>query len=140
VGKRDWYPGNGNGVFWGVDATPWTTPIQKNLDHWTPENPNGYFPRMKQYIAEDQTELGAPQTGYLQDASYLRLKNLTLGYTLPQALTDRWRINRLRVYFSGENLWTIHRIKVKEIDPENFSSAGHYPMQKVWSMGINLSF
>ncbi|MDR1594050.1 MAG: TonB-dependent receptor, partial [Prevotellaceae bacterium] len=140
VGQRDWYPNNGHGLFWGVYATPWTTPIQKNLDHWTPENPNGYFPRMKQYIAEDNSELGTAQTKYLQNASYLRLKNLTLGYTLPKSLTDKWKIDRLRVYFSGENLWTIHNIAVKEIDPENLNGSGHYPMQKVWSVGINLSF
>lgn len=63
---------------------------------------------MKAYIAESSgCELACVQTRYLQDASYLRLKNCTLGYTLPQDLTRKWNIERMRFYFSGENLFEI---------------------------------
>jgi hypothetical protein len=53
VGQRDWYPGEASIYFWGMYAQPWTNVTKKNLDHWTPEKPDGYFPRMKAYIAED---------------------------------------------------------------------------------------
>lgn len=142
VGKRDWYPGAGNFYFWGIYAQPWTNVTVKNMDHWTEDNPNAYFPRVKAYSAEDNNELGMPQTKYLQDASYLRLKNLTVGYTLPTALTEKWGIGNLRFYFSAENIWTLSHMDV-DLDPEvsTTSSAGkNYPMQKTFSFGFNLGF
>jgi hypothetical protein len=151
VGKRDWYPEAMYVPFWGVHASPWIIPQQINTDHWTPENPDAYFPRIKQYIAEDYnsstkigSELSTPQTRYLQNGAFLRLKNLTLGYTLPQRWTERAKVNRLRVYFSGENLWTpISHIVVPEIDPESIVNSRRgkfYPQQRVWAFGFNLSF
>ncbi|MDR1746761.1 MAG: TonB-dependent receptor [Tannerella sp.] len=149
TGKRDWYPPALLHTFWGIYGQPWATPIRKNLDHWTPENPNAYFPRVKQYIAEDysiaglKSELSTPQTKYLQDASYIRLKNLTIGYTLPSHLTNHLRISNMRVFFSGENLFTISGIDVKEIDPEILNGeyrGSQYPLQRVYSFGLNLNF
>lgn len=142
VGKRDWYPGAGNFYFWGIYAQPWTNVTVKNMDHWTESTPDAYFPRVKAYSAEDNNELGMPQTKYLQNASYLRLKNLTVGYTLPEALTRQWGIDNLRFYFSAENIWTWSHLDV-ELDPEvsTTSSAGKtYPMQKTFSFGFNLGF
>ncbi len=142
VGKRDWYPGAGNFYFWGIYAQPWTNVTEKNMDHWTPEHPDAYFPRVKAYSAEDNNELGYPQTKYLQNASYLRLKNLTFGYTLPLSLTKKWGISRLRFYFSGENIFTISHLAVN-LDPEvsTTSSDGKvYPMQKTFSFGVNIGF
>jgi hypothetical protein len=148
VGKRDWYPGHNHHDFWGVYGNPWATPIAANRDHWTPENPNARWPRLKPFIAENK-ELALPQTGYLQDASYLRLKNLTVGYTLPASLTRQWYIENLRVYFSAENVFTFHHIEVSGIDPElltntnkvdHMDGAGVYPLQKVYSVGLNLNF
>lgn len=138
VGKRDWYPGAGNHYFWGIYAQPWANVNVQNMDHWTPDNPNAYFPRVKSYIAEDASELGAPQTRYLQNAAYLRLKNVTLGYTLPKNLTDKMKISRLRFYFSGENLFTFSRLKVN-IDPEGLDGT-IYPFQKTFSFGLNMNF
>ena len=138
VGKRDWYPNASNHYFWGVYAQPWTNVQAHNLDHWTPENPNAYFPRVKAYIAEDESELGNPQTRYLQDASYLRLKNLTLGYTLPKALTTKMKMDKLRVYFSAENLFDVSHIKAR-LDPEGLDGK-IYPFQKTYSVGLNLNF
>lgn len=141
VGKKDWYPNGGNHYFWGIYAQPWTNVQVKNLDHWTPENPNAYFPRVKAYIAESSgSELACPQTKYLQDASYLRLKNLTFGYTLPESLTRKYGIQRLRFYFSGENLCEItHLDGNKNLDPEALSGAV-YPMQRTYSFGLNVNF
>jgi TonB-linked SusC/RagA family outer membrane protein len=147
VGKRDWYPTAASIYFWGVYAQPWTNVTKKNLDHWTPEKPNGYFPRMKAYIAEDNNEeLGAPQTKYLQDASYLRLKNLTLGYTIPKPFLNKIKIEDLRIYFSAENILTFSNLdKDVDLDPEivnksfSGSSSGTYPTQKTYSIGVNMT-
>lgn len=138
IGKRDWYPNPGNHYFWGVYAQPWTNVQVHNMDRWTPETPNGYFPRLKSYIAEDATELGAPQTRYLQNAAYTRLKNVTLGYTLPKSLTERAKINRLRIYVAAENIFTISHLKAN-IDPEGLDGSV-YPYQKTYSCGLNLNF
>lgn len=139
VGKMDYYPPAGHLTFWGIYSEPWVNVLASNTDHWTPENPNGYFPRLKSYTAESNTkDLGIPQTKYLQDASYLRLKNLTIGYTLPKSLTQKIKIDNVRFYVSGENLalWT----KLSEnLDPENLTTA-YYPIQKIFSFGINLNF
>jgi hypothetical protein len=143
VGKRDWYQGNQHQQFWGMYATLWITPTWTHINNqWTPENPDSYFPRLKQNVADPNSgELRHPQTQYLQDLSYLRLKNLTIGYTLPRQLTQKVNISRLRIYFSGENLWTLNHIFVKAIDPETASdNSRYYPMQRVFSMGLNLSF
>ncbi len=138
IGKRDWYPNASNHYFWGIYAQPWTNIQEHNLDHWTPETPNGYFPRVKSYIAEDASELGAPQTRYLQNAAYLRLKNLTIGYSLPLSLTQKWKINKLRFYVSAENLFTIKHLKAN-LDPEGLDGTV-YPFQKTYSLGLNLNF
>jgi TonB-linked SusC/RagA family outer membrane protein len=138
IGKRDWYPGASNHYFWGVYAQPWTNVQIHNMDRWTAETPNGYFPRLKSYIAEDASELGAPQTKYLQNAAYTRLKNVTLGYTLPKSLTERIKLSRVRFYFSAENIFTISHLKAN-IDPEGLDGA-LYPYQKTYSCGLNLNF
>ncbi len=148
VGKRDWYPQAASIYFWGVYAQPWTNPTKKNLDHWTPEKPDGYFPRMKAYIAEDSNEeMAAPQTRYLQSATYLRLKNLTVGYALPKSVLDKLRVEYLRVYFSAENVFTFSGLdKGIDLDPEivnksyNGFNSGTYPMQRSYSLGVNLTF
>ncbi|WP_201747965.1 SusC/RagA family TonB-linked outer membrane protein [Chitinophaga vietnamensis] len=139
VGKRDWYPGPGNHYFWGIYAQPWTNVQVQNMDHWTPQNTNAYFPRVKSYIAEDaDSELAAAQTKYLQNAAYLRLKNITLGYTLPKQLTEKMKIARLRVYFSAENIFTVSHLRAN-IDPEGLDGA-IYPFQKTYSFGLNMNF
>ncbi|MGN6511280.1 MAG: SusC/RagA family TonB-linked outer membrane protein, partial [Chitinophaga sp.] len=138
VGKRDWYPNASNHYFWGVFAQPWTNVQLHNLDSWTPEHRDAYFPRVKSYIAEDQSELGAPQTRYLQNAAYLRLKNVTVGYTLPASLTKKAHIERLRIYFGAENIFTRSGLKAR-IDPEGLSGSV-YPFQQTYSGGLNLNF
>jgi hypothetical protein len=137
VGKRDAAPGF-HEFFFSTYSSTNIYPTTTVRDRWTPENPDGYFPRLK---GDYEQRLRLPQTKYLQDASWMKLKNLTVGYTLPDALLKQWRINRLRIYLSGENLWTLNNLHVKYIDPEGFGSGrGYYPMQSVWSMGVNLNF
>jgi TonB-linked SusC/RagA family outer membrane protein len=141
IGKRDAYPVSAhNGIFfWGMYVTPWCNPNTKNTDHWTPENPDAFYPRLKADIANNG-ELAQAQTKYLQDASYLRLKTLTLGYTVPSQWTNKLRIGSLRFFFSGENMLTFHHIQVKGNDPEKFGSDIYYPFQRTFSLGLNLGF
>jgi hypothetical protein len=141
VGKRDAWMGDAAvGNFWGLSNSEW----QANLltvhkDRWTPETPNGYFP--KYYLTAAQNEKNhVAQTKYLQDASYLRFKNLQIGYTVPKNVLDKAGITKLRVYVSGENLATLTDF-IKTIDPEFLSNRGLiYPLQRTWSFGLNLSF
>lgn len=141
VGKKDWYAGGNNHYFWGIFAQPWTNPQTKDMDHWTPENTNAYFPRIKAYVAEDTGyELACPQTRYLQDASYLRMKNLTIGYTLPKSWTNKAGLERVRFYFSGENLCELQHLKA-DLDVEAIDSSSKvYPLQRSYSFGVNLNF
>lgn len=141
IAKRDWYASGSNHYFWGIYAQPWTNVQEHNLDHWTPDNRNAYFPRLKSYIAEvSGNELSAVQTKYMQNAAYVRLKNITCGYTLPKSLTKKAGIERIRFYFSGENLFDISGLKAN-LDPEALSLNGTvYPIQRSYSFGVNLNF
>ena len=84
------------------------------------------------------------QTRYLQDASYIRLKNLQIGYTLPKQWINKLHINRCRVYVSGDNLWTGTSL-ASMFDPEtlaagDWGSGKTYPLSKVISFGLNVNF
>lgn len=147
IGKRDYYPGAEMAYFWTVYNRPYNTPLKHLVDnYWTPEHTDAYFPRLKGYIAlVNGKDLAAPQTRYLQDASYLRLKNLTVRYTLPQQLTSRVGVDRLQLYVSGENLWERTRLRIP-IDPElllvphSQGDGQKYPFQRSYSAGLNLTF
>ncbi|MDR1880954.1 MAG: SusC/RagA family TonB-linked outer membrane protein, partial [Tannerellaceae bacterium] len=140
IGKREMYaPGGADGyAFWGMYTSPWRSLSEMTLDNWDYKGDAGFYPRMKADIAGGG-ELSQKQTKYLQDASFMRLKNVTLGYTLPTVLTNKWKIDRLRLYVSGENLLTFHHIQVPGNDPERFDQAFH-PFTKVFSVGLNLTF
>lgn len=145
IGKRDWYPTADNQTFWGIYANPWANVLKTNMDHWTPENPNAYFPRLKSYVARNTgEELACNQTKYLQNASYMRLQNLMIGYTLPTFLTKKASIERVRIYFSAENLFEIDHIHGHNIDASTLTSDANseciYPMQRTFSFGLNLNF
>jgi TonB-linked SusC/RagA family outer membrane protein len=137
IGKRDaWISSN---YFWGNVENAWQVSLfDVHKDRWSESNPNGYFP--KQYFDGRVNKNQQTQTKYLQDASYLRFKNLQIGYTLPKHLLDKVGIEKLRVYISGENLATFTSL-LETIDPEFSVSNGKiYPLQSTWSIGINLSF
>lgn len=138
VGKRDlWLGGT---YFWGTNGGMWQSNVfVDNLDYWTPENTDAYFARPSWSGRNHQT-----QTRYLQDGSYCRLKNLTFGYTFPKAWTQKAGIENLRLYFSADNLLTFTSL-IDTFDPEatgsQYSDAGKlYPMQKVFSIGVNINF
>jgi len=105
------------------------------VNRWTPDNPSTELPRLGNLGRND-----LPSTFYIQDASYLRLKNIELGYTLPEAIAERVGIEKLRIYASGQNLLTF--TQMENFDPErantNFN-ARNFPIYKVYTLGLNLS-
>ena len=150
VGKKDFYPAADGSTtdytFFNMYASPWTGETVGFTNHWTPTNTNAYFPRMKPQIAESSSyELGIPQTRYLQNASYARLKNLTIGYSVPKSVLQKCRIEKLRIFFSGENLFTKSGLVAEyRVDPELVGIGGggglSYTLQKSYSLGLTLSF
>lgn len=107
VGKQDWWPGTDNALFWGQYNRPYNN-IPKSMlgEIWSVDNPDTYFPRYRGYVALQGTrELSVVQTRYLQNVAYVRLKNLQLGYSLPQKLVAPAGIQSARIYLSGENIW-----------------------------------
>ena len=105
------------------------------LDYWTPENRDAFYPRPLLYSGYDVT---TTQTRFLQNGAYMRLKQLVLGYSIPVKLTQKVRIERLRVYFSGNNLWTATKM-IKVSDPE-LAGAAIYPLNRAISFGVNIDF
>lgn len=146
IGKMDWYPAADARSFWGPFARPYMTFIPKNFHtmYWTEENPDAYFPRPRGYVAMNTSrELGAVNDRYLQNIGYCRLKNLTIGYSLPSNLLAKAKIDGLRFYFSGENLGVLSGIHSDYIDPEMAMTNGNlriYPWQKTFMFGIDLTF
>lgn len=133
IGKRDWFPGNGSAAYWGF-TNEWQTPLTTSLDYWTPENTNAFFPRLGWANGGNRNT----STRYLQNASYCRLKNVTLGYTIPRNILDKIGVSRLRVYVTGENLLTFTSL-IKAFDPETLNNMT-YPINKKIAVGLNLTF
>ena len=111
------------------------------LSRWTGEGTSNRVPILKQGDSKNWVVSDL----YIQDGSYLRLKNLTLGYTLPRNLTQRIGISRLRVYAMAENLFTW--TKYWGFDPEIGTSGtslgvdyGVYPQARTYTIGVNLNF
>ena len=103
--------------------------------YWSETNPNPYafWPRLQNGVNENQ-----PSTWWLQDAGFLRLKSVEIGYTFPQKVLKKLGMNNLRLYCSGTNLlcWS----KFKMWDPELAGSGLNYPLQRVFNVGLNLGF
>lgn len=155
IGKRDWYPEPNTMAFWHLYARPYASFIPKNFhtQFWTEENPDAYFPRARGYTAlqGNRRQLTAINDRYLQSLAYLRLKNVTIGYTLPKKWMNAVKIENLRVYFTGENLITWSPgLKSDYIDPESVVTnniygdssnlARNYPWSKVYTIGVDISF
>lgn len=132
VGKRDlMLPA----TFKWQYGSQWQVPVAAAQDYWREGNTSAYYPVAR---FNGSKALGQNQTRYLLNAAYLRLKSLSVGYTLPQALTQQWGIQKCRVYFSGENLLTFKHTP-EGFDPE-LDNPYKYPQQKSLSVGINVTF
>lgn len=142
--KRDYMPGSGTTVFWGAVGYWQTNFFEPHLDYFRPEgttsplgaNVDAYYPRPLESGRNRNS-----QTRYLQNAAYARLKNVTLGYTLPQSLTEDLSVSNLRFFVSGENLLTITKLKM--YDPETVGVGGWdgatYPLSKTFSVGLTVT-
>jgi len=131
VGKRD--ANLRDNQFWSFNMNQWQSPTKAQLDYWTPENTDAYYPapNWNKWVNREAS------TRYLQDASYMRLKNITLGYNVPKKLLDKVGLTKLRLYVVGENLFTWTNL-IDGYDPETLGNL-NYPITKKVSIGLNLT-
>lgn len=158
VMKRDYW--QGSNMFWGVISNMWwSTGLKEHGNYFRPEaiglqgyeipaNLDAYYPRP----IFDTDKNHETQTRYLQNAAYIRLKNLQIGYTIPAPVIRKLGINSCRIFVSGENLWTGTSLS-KLFDPETLnggntdnnangaikSGGNAYPLSRTWSVGLNIS-
>ena len=137
--KRDyWLDGP---YFWGASGDEWQSAcFTEHLDYWTPEHTNAYYP--KPYFGNIKKNQEV-QSGYLQNAAYLRVKNVQVGYTLPKSWTKKAAMESVRFYVSGDNLLTWTGIS-SIFDPEtlggDWGPGKLYPLQRTLSVGVNVNF
>ena len=162
VGHQDWYPAKESGWFWGQYGRPYSMALPWHSDRAVVNgefNPDAYWPRLVGYSGSSASGiLSSPNTQYLQNAAFLRLKNLTLEYSLPKKVTDAIKMQNVRVYISGENLLTFTPLSEHacNYDPEGLyhgdADSGYgvgadnggdgdiYPVMKSYTFGINITF
>jgi TonB-linked SusC/RagA family outer membrane protein len=106
---------------------------------WREDNPQGEFPRLAIVSASSNNAFSS--TFWYRNGNYLRLKNLQIGYTFPPRWLSSIGVSSLRIYAEGENLATFSELTKYNIDPEQPGvSNGYYPQQRIYSMGIKLTF
>jgi TonB-linked SusC/RagA family outer membrane protein len=177
VGKRDFYPIHF--LYWGFYQQPYAGGYRHLLDFYrenddpnifrhsqayidaglASQNLNAKYPVLQSWLADRNLGewpsagtrgLAIPQTGYKLNGAYLRIKSLTIGYSLPRTLTAKAGIQRLRLYVSGENLFEFSELK-RYFDPEAINSTdvnnmtktsnGYtYPFQRRYTMGLHVTF
>lgn len=152
TGNHYWYPPRFCFPFWGPYSNPMQSFMRRDFlnDVWDENNTDAYFPRARGYIAEiSGGYLNRTNTRYIQNCRYLRLKNLTVGYTLPSKLTRKAGLEKVRFYFSGENLscWSPLFKHCSYLDPEAIAhddseayGRSFYPWQKSYMFGIDIQF
>lgn len=146
VAKRDWNPGTAP-YFWGSGPYAQVTVFKEHLDYWSESNPNAYYPKPYIHTAGGVTPFRnktmTTSDRYIQSGAYCRLKNVTLSYDLPVAWVNKAGLDKVQVFFSGENLLTFTPLKGM-FDPEaiftgnSYQSEGgkNYPMNRVLSFGV----
>lgn len=164
--KRDFYPQHY--LFWGPYQQPYANVYPWHLDFYRPTsdspeerakhsaaylraglsdaNVNASYPVMQSWLADYNygSGLAIPNTGYLLNGAYLRIKNVTLGYSLPHERIRRWGMSRIRLFVTAENIFEFSEVK-KYVDPEAINnntdnSAWAYPFQRRIAVGLNLGF
>jgi TonB-linked SusC/RagA family outer membrane protein len=170
IGKRDYYPLSY--LYWSFYQQPYTGGQVSAFDYYratgesaedrakdshswiaaglADENRRAKYPVFQAWLADRHQGMGAngmglaiPQTEYMLNGAYLRMKNITIGYTLPALLTKKIGISKLRVYLSGDNLFEFSELK-KHFDPEAVTQEGNfgyvYPFNRQYTIGVNLTF
>ena len=154
VGKQDWMPSNEASNFWGQYNRPYNQlPSWHIGNYWTEDNPDAYLPRYTGYYGVLYKGTANANTRYMQDVSYIRLKNLQVGYNLPTKWVSKIGMKKAAIYFSGENLWTWSPMykwsraidvtaNIYGTDSERSSTGDgyNYPTMKSYSFGLNITF
>lgn len=136
VGKRNFLP---NGEALQPLSQSWKQPLTIHRDYWTPENPNAAFPRpflqgAFRYLPSDK---------WIMNGQYARLKNIQVGYTIPESLLKRIKISRARVFFTGQDILTVTKLGIFKdyFNPETRNGAQNdYPFFATAAMGLNITF
>ena len=163
VGKQQWYP-SPESRFWGQYNRPYNAyPRWQEHNQFRPElnNFDAYLPLLTGYCArETNGQLGQANDRYLQNVAYIRLRTLNFGYTLPKSISSKINANDLKIYISGENLWTwsplykwtkdtdvtnIWRAGTELTDFNNLDTRGdgdgfNYPMLRAFTLGLSINF
>lgn len=170
IGKKDYYPRHY--LYWGFYQQPYEGGNLHLFDFYRPkddsevdmakhsqayidagladQNLDAKYPIFQAWLADrnlgeglnESKGLATPQTRYLLSAAYVRIKNITIGYTLPRALTQKWNMSRVRFFVSGENLAEWSEVS-DYFDPEAVTDDGWgyaYPFQRRYSFGVNIDF
>ena len=116
----------------------WIDPEIAAQYNMTVDNTNARFPRLS---VSPTNNNAFSSTWWYEDGSYLRLKSLQLGYSLPQAWMDKIGFGGVRIYFEGNNLLTVSKLMQYNIDPETPGvSNGYYPQQRLMGFGLEIKF
>ncbi len=117
-------------------------------NHWTPTNPSNRYARAVGTGGDNSSINNVPSSVWIENGSFLKLKNVSIGYTLPASLLNRFSISRIRIYVSSQNLFTI--TKYTGLDPEigiqggnatqNGVDNGTYPSSRYFTFGLNVTF
>lgn len=149
IGRINRYPRSSDQGFWLTYCQVPVSFIPKHfMDKvWSEDNPDAYFPRPRANLAQNGgTYLSTTNDRYLLNIGYIRLRNLTVGYTLPAHLTKRAGMDNVRFYLSGENIfyWSPLRKINKYYDPEMMYAGTHlgygYPWQRTFVLGLDITF
>lgn len=137
VGKRQqWLRGEIIEAFHNNNEGP---VFERHLDRWTPENLDASYPRLT--VGSESVNNAARSDFYIYNAQYLRIKNVQLGYTLPAGVMENMGMESLRLYLTGLNLLTFSPLNELGVDPENVGHSGRvYPVNRVFSLGLNINF
>jgi TonB-linked SusC/RagA family outer membrane protein len=153
IGKLDqWISEADNGNYFRGNANGplHATVLKQHVDYWRDDtsplgaNPNAYFAKpYSVFTGENNKNYQTPNDRYMQNGSYLRLKNLQLGYSIPKSITQKVSISNLKVYVSAENILTFTKMMI--FDPEatvrgGIGDAKIYPLAKAYSIGLNINF
>jgi len=171
VAKKDIYFNRMSNLFWGFTNGWWeSTLTPDHLDYFrdTPGNKysglyegdanintDAYWPRPYLNSTEEAKNKNNPNTRYLQNGAYVRLQNIQLGYNFPQELISKWKLQTIRIYFSGENLITISDLPagIDPVAPVGFPEGGAgnyhgtagtgrltYGADRTYSLGVNITY
>lgn len=153
VGRQDWYPSK-ESPFWGQYNRPYNQAFKWMMgNYWTKDNPDAYLPKYTGYYNPFLS--GIPISRYVQNAAYLRLQNLQVGYNLPKKWISRAGFSGVSIYFSGENLFTwsplyrwtrdfdvvtVTQGSDGDITTDNMGDGFNYPTMRTFSLGITINY